>query len=299
MFFTHKRIITIDAGTSHTRTGDGKNLLFNESTVIEIDEKNKVVGFGKNTKTRTANKLIYPVNKAIGDFHAFEMMIRGIIKNYHTVKTWKLTTNIIVFALPSSVTEVEKRAFRDSAEHAGAVEVYMADSAICVANSIGFLGKTKPYIIVDFGASKLDINGFHKGQKIHLESLDMGINQLKKLLTSEFDHLKEVDLDDIITSYRQSINSTEIDECIEGFVKILKATIHHFKKTFLDTKSRQIVPQFAFVTGGGAIYQQMILDALSPINCAIEFSKTPFTNVIDGLNMMADDLHHHKEFIQT
>ena len=80
MFFTHKKIITIDAGTSHTRTGDGKHLLFNQPTVIEINEKNDLVGFGKNTTKRTANKLIYPVNKAIGDFHAFEMMIRGIIE---------------------------------------------------------------------------------------------------------------------------------------------------------------------------------------------------------------------------
>ena len=75
----------------------------------------------------------------IADFQAAEQMIRGMIKMIPSRKTLFQPSLKMVICIPSGITEVEKRAVKDSAEHAGAKEVYLIHEPMAAA--IGILGR--------------------------------------------------------------------------------------------------------------------------------------------------------------
>ncbi len=102
-------------------------MVVDEPSIIALDKMNgKVLAIGREAmqmheKTHENIKTIRPLKEGvIADFHAAEMMIRGLIKMIDTGKRLIPPALRMVICIPSAITEVEKRAVRDSAEHANA-----------------------------------------------------------------------------------------------------------------------------------------------------------------------------------
>ncbi|PTB90828.1 rod shape-determining protein, partial [Marivirga lumbricoides] len=120
------KTIGIDPGSQNLRLIHNDELIFNETAELSINpETNKVTGYGNQSIHTEPNVIIKPVNTVIADFHGFEHLLRGSIKRALNQRTWIMTNYSMYFSMPMSATEVEKRAYRDSGEHAGAKEVFI------------------------------------------------------------------------------------------------------------------------------------------------------------------------------
>ena len=120
--------IAIDLGTANTLIiHDGKVVVDAPSIVAKDRSTGKIIAVGKDAslmqgKTHENIKTIRPLKDGvIADFEASEQMIREFIKKIPSIKKRFFTPSLrMVICIPSGITEVEKRAVRDSAEHMNA-----------------------------------------------------------------------------------------------------------------------------------------------------------------------------------
>ncbi|MCO6359457.1 rod shape-determining protein MreB [Roseivirga pacifica] len=158
--------IAIDLGTANTLIIHKDKIVVDEPSIIAIDKNtNKVLAIGKEAmnmheKTHENIKTIRPLKDGvIADFEAAEMMIKGMIKMIDLNKrSFMPSSHRMVICIPSGITEVEKRAVRDSAEHANAKEVYMIYEPIAAAIGTGIkIDEPVGSMIVDIGGGTTEI----------------------------------------------------------------------------------------------------------------------------------------------
>ena len=161
-FFTQE--IAIDLGTANTLIIHKDQVVVDEPSIIAIERSTgKVIAIGHEAmqmfgKENDNIKTIRPLKDGvIADFHAAEHMIRGMIKKIN--KSGKTYTQIrMVICIPSGITEVEKRAVKDSADRAGGKEIYMIHEPMAAAVGIG-IDVTEPMgnMVIDIGGGTSEI----------------------------------------------------------------------------------------------------------------------------------------------
>lgn len=157
--------IAIDLGTANTLIIWNDKVVVDEPSIVAKDiQTGKIVAIGKQAqqmhgKTHKLIETVRPLKDGvIADFQSAESMIRGMIKMINQRKTFFTPTLRMVVCIPSGITEVEKRAVRDSCEHAGAKEVYLIHEPMAAAIGIGIdVEEPMGNMIIDIGGGTSEI----------------------------------------------------------------------------------------------------------------------------------------------
>ncbi len=159
-----KKELAIDLGTANTLIIHNDEIIVDEPSIVAIDRKtNEVIAIGHKAlnmheKTHGSIKTIRPLKDGvIADFQAAESLIQGLI-NMTTDKNSFFVHLKVVICIPSGITEVEKRAFFDSADHVDSKETYLIHEPMAAALGIG-LNVEEPVgnMIIDIGGGTTEI----------------------------------------------------------------------------------------------------------------------------------------------
>lgn len=176
----------MDLGTANTIIISDDKIVVDEPSVVALDvQTNRMIAVGERAKLmyEKANSKIRVVRPlrdgVIADFYACEQMMRSLIKMVHTGNHLFSPTLRMVIGVPSGSTEVELRAVRDSAEHAGGRDVYLIFEPMAAAIGIGIdVEAPEGNMIVDIGGGTTEIAVISLGGIVSNNSIKMAGDDL-------------------------------------------------------------------------------------------------------------------------
>jgi rod shape-determining protein MreB len=260
----------------------------------------------------------------IADFEVTEAMLRHFIRKVHNRRT--LIRPRIIIAVPSGITQVEKRAVRESAESAGAREVYLIEEPMAAAIGAG-LPITEPIsnMVVDIGGGTTEVAVislagivFSKSVRVGGDKIDEAILQYVKrkynLLIGE--RTAEVIKTTIGTAYpEEEPESIEVKgrDLVSGIPKTLtidseevRLAISEQIDTIIDAVKvalEQTPPELAadivdrgiFLTGGGALLKNLDVLLREETGLPINIAEDPLSAVVMGSGMILENIELLKE----
>jgi rod shape-determining protein MreB and related proteins len=252
--------IGIDLGTANTLvTAGAEGVVLCEPSVVAIEKgTHKVLAVGEEAKRmlgRTPGSIvaIRPMKDGvIADFEITESMLRYFIAKVH--KKRHLIRPRIAIAIPSGITEVEKRAVKDSAFHAGAREVYLVEEPIAAAIGVGLpIQEPAANMIIDIGGG----------------TTEMAVISLAGIVFSKSIRIGGDEFDDAIVAHIKKTYNLMIGERTSENIKIKIGSAYPLEEEMtMEVRGRDLVaglPKMVTVTS------EEIREALSePIQSVIE-----------------------------
>ena len=173
--------LAIDLGTANTLIIYNGKVVVDEPSIIALElQTGKVKAIGTEAKKMDGRvhpniKTIRPLKDGvIADFKATELMLRGLIKKVRTTSSMFSPSLRMVICIPSGSTNVEIRAGRDSAEHAGARDVYMIFEPMAAALGAGLdVEAPEGNMVIDIGGGTSEIACISLGGIVCSESINV------------------------------------------------------------------------------------------------------------------------------
>jgi len=327
--------LAIDLGTANTLVYvRGKGVVLSEPSVVAVHRDSrgmqKVLAVGEEAKRmlgRTPGNIvaIRPMKDGvIADFEITEAMLRHFILRVHNRKA--LVRPRIIISIPSGITQVEKRAVKETAESAGAREVYLIEEPMAAAIGCG-LPITEPVssMVVDIGGGTTEVavislSGivYAKSVRVAGDRIDEAIVQHMKrkysLLVGERtgEQIKttigcaypdpevrtvEVKGRDLISGIPKivEINSEEIREAIMEPVVIIVDAVRDALEHAPPELAGDIVERGIVLTGGGALLRNLDVLLREETALPIKIADDPLSTVARGAGMALEELDLLKE----
>lgn len=310
------KTVGVDPGSQNLRIIYNSELVFNETTQLSIDpETNKVSGYGNGLVHTKPNKVIKPVNTVIADFHGFENLLRGALKRALNQRNWLPSNYKMYFSLPMSATEVEKRAYRDSGEHAGAKEVHMIHQPCSSAIGMGILFEKKDFILVDFSASKVEITVFANSIPIAEGAIRFGTWKLQHALRNCIFRnyklsLTNKDLEYLLFNLPQlgevheiqhsKIKASELRQALNPYFSIIEDQIlETLEQASSHRRINQIMSNGLYFTGGGAHVKWLAEQIALNGNMSFKTGQDPLLDNINGLKQVIRTPESYMGYLMT
>ena len=333
--------IAVDLGTANTLIIHNDKIVVDEPSIIAIDrDTNKLIAVGKDAmqmheKTHDNIRTIRPLKDGvIADFHAAEHMIRGMIKMISPSK-WRVFTPLsrrMVICIPSGITDVEKRAVRDSAEHTGAREVYMISEPLAAAIGIGIdIEAPVGSMVVDIGGGTTEIavialSGIVCDQSIRTagdvfskdildymrrkhnlligertaERIKLGVGAALEELDSAPDEFA-VRGRDLMTGIPKvvQINHQQIVGALEKSIMKIEEAILKALEMSPPELSADIYESGIYLTGGGALLRGLDKRIAQKTKLPVHIAEDPLQAVVRGTGIALRNLNSYKGVLMT
>jgi rod shape-determining protein MreB len=317
----------IDLGTATTLVYvKGEGVVLCEPSVVAIRKStSKVEAVGEEAKRmlgRTPGNIlaIRPMKDGvIADFEVTEAMLRYFIKKVHHRRV--LVRPKIVIAIPSGITEVEKRAVKDSAERAGARDVFLIEEPIAAAIGVGLpIQEPLGNMIIDIGGGTTEIAVislagivFSKSIRIGGDEMDEAIieflkktynlmvgertaEEIKIKIGSAYPLEEEMSLEvkgrDLITGLPKTITVTseEIREALQEPLRaILEITKISLERTPPELAS-DLIEHGIVMAGGGSLLRGLDKLISEETGLLVHVTDDPLTAVVKGTGMVLDNM---------
>jgi rod shape-determining protein MreB len=321
--------VGVDLGTANTLIYvKNKGIVVNEPSIVAFEENTgKVVAVGTEAREmlgRTHQDImtIRPLKDGvIADFEANEVMMREFIKK---AKVNRISIGKIVVCVPSGITEVEKRAVRDSAERAGAREVYLVAEAMASAIGIGLdIEKPMGNMIVDIGGGTCEIAIISLGGIVLHTSIRIGGDEMNESIIQYFKknynlligektaemlkceigsvmpleeeittHVKGRDLIDGIPKTVE-VNSAEIREALMDPVNTIVESIRLTLERTPPELSSDILDHGIILTGGGGLLRKLDELIQKETQLPVNVAEDPLTAVVRGTGKILTDFNRY------
>jgi rod shape-determining protein MreB len=329
LFGAFSNDMAIDLGTANTLVFvKGRGIVLSEPSVVAVRKESsgskKVLAVGKEAKMmlgRTPGNIvaIRPMKDGvIADFEVTEAMLRHFIRQVHNRRN--LVRPRIIISVPSGITQVEKRAVRESAESAGAREVYLIEEPMAAAIGAG-LPITEPTsnMIVDIGGGTTEVAVISLSGIVYSKSVRVGGDKMDEAILQ---HIKrkynlligERTAEQIKTTVGTAYPSTDVEtievkgrDLVTGIPKILSIDSEEVRKSLteqIDTivetvrialeqtppeLAADIVDRGIVLTGGGSLLKNLDILLREETGLHITISEDPLSTVVLGSGMVLDN----------
>jgi len=326
--------LAIDLGTANTVLYvKGKGIVLREPSVVAVRKDargSRVLAVGKEAKEmlgRTPGNIvaIRPMKDGvIADFEVTEAMLRYFINKVHNRRT--LVHPRIIISVPSGITQVEKRAVRDTAESAGAREVYLIEEPMAAAIGAD-LPITEPTanMIVDIGGGTTEVAVislagivYAKSVRVAGDKMDDAILQYIKrkhnlaigertaeeikttignVLPEEPYETMEIKGRDLVAGIPKTltITSKEIQAAIAEQVDVIVDAVRIALEQTPPELSADIVDQGIVLTGGGALLKNLDKRLKLETGMPIIVADDPLSSVVLGSGQALDNIEILRE----
>ncbi|MDY0361622.1 MAG: rod shape-determining protein [Desulforegulaceae bacterium] len=328
--------LAIDLGTANTLVYvKGKGIVLSEPSVVAVRTdnraKSKVLAVGleaKNMLGRTPGNIIAirPMKDGvIADFEVTEAMLRHFIQKVHNRRSF-IRPRVII-AVPSGITQVEKRAVKESAEQAGAREVFLIEEPMAAAIGAG-LPITEPTcnMVVDIGGGTTEVAVislagivYSRSLRVAGDKMDSSIMQYIKrkynLLIGE--RTAEIIKTTIGNAYPDPENLETIEvkgrDLVSGIPKILAIDSEEIRVAILEQieaivetvkialeqtppeLAADIVDRGIVLTGGGALLKNLDRLLREKSGLPIKVADDPLSTIAEGAGKSLEDIEILKE----
>jgi rod shape-determining protein MreB and related proteins len=329
--------IAVDLGTANTLVYvKGEGIVLNEPSVVAIDRETKrIKGVGLEAKRmlgRTPEGVIAvrPMKDGvIADFDVTEKMLRYFLTLIIDKHFFKVKPRVIV-CVPSGITEVEKRAVRDSALGAGAKEVFMVAEPMAAAIGVGLPVDTPTgNMVIDIGGGTTEIavialNGIVSDTSIRVggDEIDLAIvtflrknynlligeptaEAIKIQIGSAFNSGDEREMEvkgrDLVSGIPKTVrvHSQEIRECIQEPIQQIVDAVRRALEITPPELASDIVDRGIVMTGGGALIRGLDQLLAHETNLPIHVDEEPLTCVVRGAGRILDDFDRFRNVLTT
>ena len=314
--------IAIDLGTANTIIIYNDKVVVDEPSIVAIDTATgKLIAIGERArqmhgKTHENIKTIRPLRDGvIADFHAAELMIRGMIKMINSKNNWITPSLRMVVCIPSGSTEVEVRAVRDSSEHAGGRDVYMIYEPMAAAIGIGLdVEAPEGSMVVDIGGGTSEIAVIALGGIVCNKSIRIAGDGFTADIQAYMRHQHNIkvgertaedikiqvgsalpDLDDPPADYivrgpnlmtalpvEVPVSYQEISHCLDKSISKVETAILGVLEQTPPELYADIVQKGIYLAGGGALLRGLDKRLTDKINLPFHIAEDPLRAVARG-----------------
>ena len=334
LFGSFKTDLAIDLGTANILIYlQGKGVVLNEPSIVALNPDGEVIAVGHEAqmmheKTHKNIRTVRPLKGGvIADFDIAEKMMRGMIKKVME-RRWFSPVKRMFVTVPNGITAVERMAVRDSAENAGAKEVFLIEETIAAAVGLG-LDVKEPFgnMIVDIGGGTTEIAIISLGGIVYSRSIRIGgermneeiVNYVRRkynLLIGERTAEKiKHEIGSAIPLEKELTMQTKGRYLVSGVPKTIQITSEDIREAIQEsvnsclnaiTKSLENTPpelsadildRGITLTGGGALLKGMDTLISDSIILPVHIAEDPLTTVVHGTGIVLANYDDYRDVL--